>query len=269
MQSKERRLNSKFFDRKQLAVPYVLFLLVFVILPLVVVLYYGFTNDEGELYFGNFLAFFTNSRTMGTLVYSLVIAVITTCICLLLAYPVAYILAKGEYARKHTFLMVFVLPMWINFTLRITALKEILTLLEGNLAYHPFANTIICMVYDFLPFMIMPLFNAMAKLDNSLLEAGSDLGASRFQNFFYVLLPLSVPGIISGVTMVFLPAMTNYVVLDMVYNSTYIMGSLIGSYFSSYDWNNGSVISAILLMLIGLFTMATNRMIGEKEADRR
>lgn len=262
-------MKRNFFDRKQLAVPYALFLLLFVILPLIVVLYYGFTNDKGELYFGNFIAFFTNSRTMGTLVYSLVIAIITTCICLLLAYPVAYILAKGEYARKHSFLMVFVLPMWINFTLRITALKEILTLLEGNLAYHPFANTIICMVYDFLPFMIMPLFNALAKLDNSLLEAGSDLGASRVQNFIHVLLPLSIPGIVSGVTMVFLPAMTNYVVLDMVYNSTYIMGSLIGSYFSSYDWNNGSVISAILLMMIGLFTMVTNRLIGDKEVDRR
>ena len=121
--------------------------------------------------------------------------------------------------------MVFVLPMWINFTLRITALKEILTLIEGNLAMYPFINTIICMVYDFLPFMIMPLFNSLTKLDNSMLEAGADLGANRAQIFIHILLPLSIPGIISGVTMVFLPAMTNYVVLDMVYNSTYIMGS--------------------------------------------
>ena len=262
-------MKKGFFDRRQLALPYVLFLLVFVILPLFVVVYYGFTDAEGHLSFANFLAFFTNMRTVGTLVYSLVIAILTTIICLLLAYPVAYILAKGEYARKHSFLMVFVLPMWINFTLRITALKEILTLLEGNLAFHPFLNTIICMVYDFLPFMIMPLFNSLAKLDNSMLEAGADLYASPVQNFLHVLLPLSVPGIVSGVTMVFLPAMTNYVVLDMVYNSTYIMGSLIGSYFSSYDWNNGSLISAILLMMIGLFTMVTNRLIGDKEVASR
>lgn len=253
------------FDRKQLAIPYAIFLLLFVVLPLLVVVYYGFTDANGNLSFNNFVMFFSSSKTIGTLLYSLVIGVLVTLICLLFAYPIAFILAKGAYSRKHSFLMVFVLPMWINFTLRITALKEILTLLEGNLAYHPFANTIICMVYDFLPFMIMPIFNSLTKLDDSMIEAGRDLGATGLQTLTKIILPLSVPGIISGITMVFLPAMTNYVVLDMVYNSTYIMGSLIGSYFSSYDWNNGSIISAILLMLIGLFTVATNRMAGDNE----
>ena len=251
------------FERKHLVIPYLIYLVLFVVMPLLVVLYYGFTDGEGNLSFTNFTAFFCNSKTMGTLVYSLVLAILVTVICLLLAYPVAYILAKGEYARKHAFLMVFVLPMWINFTLRITALKEVLTLLEGNLAYHPFMNSVICMVYDFLPFMIMPLFNALTKLDDSMIEAANDLGANAVQTLLRVVLPLSVPGIISGITMVFLPAMTNYVVLDMVYNSTYIMGSLIGSYFNSYDWNNGSIISAILLLLIGLFTVATERFAGE------
>ncbi len=261
-------MKRSIFDRKQLALPYAIFLLLFVILPLVVVIYYGFTDGSGHFSVANFVLFFTSTKTMGTLVYSLVIAVITTVICLLIAYPVAYILAKGVYCKKHSFLMIFVLPMWINFTLRITALKEILNLLEGNLAFHPFANTIICMVYDFLPFMIMPIFNTLSKLDNSLLEAGADLGADFKKTLWHVVLPLSIPGIVSGVTMVFLPAMTNYVVLDMVYNSTYIMGSLIGSYFSAYDWNNGSLISAILLMMIGFFTMLTNRLIGTKEVAR-
>lgn len=255
------------FDRKHLSVPYLIYLILFVVMPLLVVLYYGFTDDEGNISFVNFLAFFTNGKTMGTLVYSLVIAVLVTLICLFMAYPVAFILAKGKFARKHSFLMIFVLPMWINFTLRITALKEILTMLEGNLAYHPFMNTIICMVYDFLPFMIMPLFNALTKLDNSLIEAGYDLGADFPQVLRNVILPLTLPGIVSGITMVFLPAMTNYVVLDMVYNSTYIMGSLIGSYFSSYDWNNGSLISAILLMLIGFFTIFTDRILSEKKEE--
>lgn len=258
-------MKETFNARKLLAIPYMIFMILFVILPLLVIIYYGFTDGDGNLSFSNFVQFFTNTKTIGTLFYSVVIAVLTTAICLLLAYPVAYILAKGEYARKHSFLMVFVLPMWINFTLRITAMKEILTLMEGNLAYHPFLNTIICMTYDFLPFMIMPLFNSLTKIDNSLLEASADLGATGMKTIFKVVLPLSVPGIIAGVTMVFLPAMTNYVVLDMVYNSTYIMGSLIGSYFSAYDWNNGSVISAILLMLIGIFTIITNRIIGNKK----
>lgn len=257
------------FSRKALAIPYAIFMLLFVIFPLLVIIYYGFTDGSGHISFDNFVAFFSSSRTVGTLVYSVVIAVLTTIFCLLIAYPTAYILAKGAFSRKHGFLMVFVMPMWINFTLRITALKEILTLVEGNLAWHPFFNTIFCMVYDFLPFMIMPLYNSLTKLDNSYLEASADLGATKAKTFLKVVLPLSIPGIVSGITMVFLPAMTNYVVLDMVYNSTYIMGSLIGSYFSSYDWNNGAVISAILLMLIGLFTLFTGRMASEKGGNAR
>lgn len=247
------------FSRKQLAVPYAAFLVLFVVLPLLVVLSYAFTGGDGRISFYNFLAFFRSAKTMGTLLYSVVIALLTTAICLLVAYPVAYILAKTKIKAQDALLLLFVLPMWINFTLRITALKEILTVLEGNLALHPFLNTIIGMVYDFLPFMILPLYNALAKLDDSYMEAAQDLGASKRHVFLKVILPLSVPGIVSGVTMVLLPSMTNYVVLDMVYNSTYIMGSLIGSYFSSYDWHNGSVISIILLVIIGVITVVSNR----------
>jgi spermidine/putrescine transport system permease protein len=257
-------MNVKAKGASWLVIPYAVFLVFFCILPLVVVLYYGFTDSEGRLSFYNFLHFFTNSRMLGTLFYSLVIAALTTFFCLILAYPIAFMLAKGAYARKNAFLMVFVLPMWINFTLRITALKEILTVLEGNIALHPFLNTVICMVYDFLPFMIMPLYNSLTKLDDSIIEAARDLGATGSQAIFSIVLPLTVPGIISGITMVFLPAMTNYVVLDMVYNSTYIMGSLIGSYFNTYDWNNGSIISAILLMLISLFTIISNRLLRDE-----
>lgn len=155
------------------------------------------------------------------------------------------------------------MPMWINFTLRITALKEILSMIEGNLAYYPFINTIIGMAYDFLPFMILPLYTTLSKLDKSVIEAASDLGADNFQTFIKVILPLSVPGIVSGVSMVFLPAMTNYVVLDMLYNSTYIMGSLIGSYFSAYDWHNGSMIALILLVIICIVTLVS----GDKDSE--
>lgn len=255
--------------RKQLAIPYAIFLVLFVVLPLLVVIYYGFTNGDGQPSFENFINFFKNGKTIGTLIYSFAIAIITTIVCLLLAYPVALIIAKGAYSKKAKFLMIFVLPMWINFTLRITALKEVLTLIEGNLAYHQFLNTIICMVYDFLPFMMMPLYNSLTKLDNGLIEAAGDLGANKVQVFFKVILPLSVPGIVSGVTMVFLPSMTNYVVLDMIYNSTYIMGSLIGSYFSAYDWHNGSVISIVLLLIILAITYLSNRYTDEQgEASR-
>ena len=124
------------------------------------------------------------------------------------------------------------------------------------------------MTYDFLPFMLLPMYTTICKLDNSLMEAAADLGASPLQVFLKVTLPLSVPGIISGVTMVFLPAMTNYVILDMLYNSTYIMGSLIGSYFSAYDWHNGSMIALVLLVLILIFTLMTERFTDDS-ADSR
>lgn len=166
-------------------------------------------------------------------------------------------LAGSALKRKGVILMLFVLPMWINFTLRITALKEILSLIEGNLAFHPFLNTVIGMTYDFLPFMILPLYTTLSRLDSSLIEAAGDLGADSFQTFIKVIFPLSIPGIVSGVSMVFLPAMTNYVVLDMLYNSTYIMGSLIGSYFSAYDWHNGSMIALILLFIIGIVAVVS------------
>lgn len=247
------------FSRKQLGIPYALFLLLFVVAPLIVIIYYAFTNGEGKFTVANLQGFFTDPNTIGTLFYSFVLAIVTTVVCLLLAYPIAYVLARSNIRHKAVIVMIFVLPMWINFTLRITALKEILTLIEGNLAFHPFLNSVIGMTYDFLPFMILPMYTTLSKLDNSLLEAANDLGASPMQTFLKVTLPLSVPGIVSGVVMVFLPSMTNYVVLDMLYNSTYIMGSLIGSYFSAYDWHNGSMIALVLLLIILLFTLFTNR----------
>ena len=247
-----RRLK---FSRKTLGIPYAVFLILFVILPLVVLVYYAFTNGSGQPTLENLTGFFTSPHTMGTLVYSLAVAFVTTVVCLLLAYPTAYILARSGIGRRGGVIMIFVLPMWINFSLRITALKEILTLIEGNLAYYPFLNAVIGMTYDFLPFMILPIFNTLIKLDDSLIEAARDLGANSSQAFWKVVLPLSLPGVVSGIAMVFLPAMTNYVVLDMLYNSTYIMGSLIGSYFSTYNWHGGSMIALILLGLICLFTL--------------
>ena len=254
------------FSRKTLGIPYYLFLLVFVVAPLLVLFYYAFTNGQGQFTLANLTGFFTDPNTLGTLFYSFGIAIVTTAVCLLIAYPVAYVLATSSLKAKSVVILIFVLPMWINFSLRITALKEILTLIEGNLAYYPFLNSVIGMTYDFLPFMILPIYNTIEKLDPSLTEAARDLGANEKSAFLRVTLPLSMPGIISGVSMVFLPAMTNYVVLDMLYNSTYIMGSLIGSYFSAYDWHGGSMIALILLGIICVFTLVTN---GSQEDNAR
>ena len=255
------------FSRKSLGIPYAVFLVIFVAAPLLFLFYYAFTDGQGQFTMQIFLHFFTDPNTLGTLFYSLLIAVATTMICLLLAYPVAYFLSTSQLRQKSVVLMLFVLPMWINFSLRITALKEILNVLEGNLAMHPFFNAVIGMTYDFLPFMILPIYTTISRLDGALREAAMDLGANSVQTFLRVTLPLSVPGILSGVSMVFLPSMTNYVVLDMLYNSTYIMGSLIGSYFAAYNWNGGSMISLILLAMICIFTLLTGG--DEEESSRR
>ena len=253
-------------SRKCLAVPYAVFLLAFVAAPLCVLFYYAFTDSGGSFTFSNFINFFTNPNTTGTLCYSLAVAFVTTLVCLLIAYPVAYILAKSSLKNKAVWLLVFILPMWINFSLRMTALKEILDLIEGNLAYFQFLNTIIGMTYDFLPFMILPIYNTLAGIDQSYIEAAKDLGAGSASAFLRVTLPLSAGGIVSGAAMVFLPSMTNYVILDMLYNSTYIMGSLIGSYFAAYDWNGGSMIALVMLLIITVFTLlAKTGSDGEQE----
>ncbi len=257
-----------YFQRRYLGIPYVLFMAFFVIAPVIVILYYAFTNGEGQFTIMNLVGFFTSGNTIGTLLYSMWIAFIVTALCLLIAYPAACVLTLSHIKRKNAILLLLITPMWINFTLRITALKEVLTLIEGNMALYPFINTVIGMTYDFLPFMILPLYNTISKIDADLPEVAKDLGATDRQVLSKIILPLSMPGIISGVTMVFLPAMTNYVILDMLYNSTYIMGSLIGSYFAAYDWHNGSMISIVLLIIIFVITLITDRFSADDE-DRK
>ena len=226
------------FSRKNLGIPYAVFLLLFVVAPLIVIVIYAFTNGQGQFTLENLTGFFTDPNTMGTLFYSLAIAFVTTVVCLLLAYPIAYILAMSELKTKSVIIMVFVLPMWINFSLRITALKEVLTLIEGNLARYPFTNAVVGITYDFLPFMILPIYTTLSKLDGALREAAMDLGADDLHTFLQV---------------------------TMLYNSTYIMGSLIGSYFSAYNWHGGSMIALILLAIICLFTLLTTEPGEENE----
>ena len=133
------------FSRRSLGIPYGIFLLIFVAAPFLVLVYYAFTDGTGQFTMANLLNFFTDPNTLGTLCYSFVLAIVTTLVCLLIAYPVAYILTQSHFRRTGVIIMLFVLPMWINFTLRITALKEILSLIEGNLAFYPFLNTVIGM----------------------------------------------------------------------------------------------------------------------------
>ena len=240
------------FSRKQLCVPYALFLICFVVAPLIVIIYYAFTNGEGQFSLENLTGFFTSPNTIGTLAYSFAIACVSTAAALLLAYPIAYILARSEWKKKSIIVMIFVLPMWINFTLRLTALKEVLTLIEHNLAYYPFLHSVIGMVYDFLPFMILPIYNVLAKIDRDVLYAARDLGANNMQTFFKIILPLSVPGVISGITMVFVPSLTTFVISDLLGGSKILLiGNVIEQEFKQgSNWHTGSGLSLVLMIFI-------------------
>lgn len=242
------------FSRKSLCIPYAIFLLFFVIAPMLVILFYAFTDANNHFSFSNFAKFFSDPTKLSTIVYSIVIALITTVVCLLIAYPVAYILARSNMKKKHVILLLFVTPMWINFVLRVNAIRELMSWI-GLLGEANYFNTVFGMVYDFLPFMILPLYTTLSKIDNSLYEASADLGGNAFTTFTRITVPLSMPGIMSGVTMVFLPSMTNYVVSDMLGNSKVtIIGKFIETYFGT-DWHMGSMIALILLVVVLVSTL--------------
>lgn len=270
------------FSRKLLAIPYALFLAVFVIVPLFIVLYYAFTDDAGaftwenvEMFFnesGEGLAGFFTSYNFKTIMRSLFISFMSTVICLLIAYPVAYIIAHCKLKNKSTLLLLFIVPMWVNFVLRINALKEFFVWIDTYNRSDAWnvVNTIIGMVYDFLPFMILPIYTTIIKIDKSYLEAAKDLGATPAKAFLKVTLPLSKAGIMSGISMVFLPSMTNYVVSNyLTYRNVKIIGKLIDDYFMGDLWHDGSFIALLLLVFMFLVTWATGGFKEDEQTETR
>ena len=260
----EEKKTRKFafaFSRKQLCIPYGLFLAMFVVFPLLLIVYYAFTDKTGAFTVYNFLEFFTNTTKISTLLISVFVSVIVTLICLLIAYPVAYILSKMNKKIAFTLLLLFIMPMWINFVLRAMAMKEFLSLVQLPLG--SVAN-VIGLVYDYLPFMILPLYSTLIKMDKSLEEAALDLGASRKRVFMKITLPLSFSGIISGAMMVFLPVMSCYVITDTFSGSTgfSVIGKLIAWCFLGENGtmpsvNGGATISLIMLIILFVTMFAT------------
>lgn len=270
------------FSRKLLAIPYGLFLAVFVVIPLFIIIYYAFTDDAGKftweyvrVFFNEsgegFWSFFT-SYNFKTILQSFFISLMSTLICLLIAYPVAYIIAKCKLKNKSVLLLLFIVPMWVNFVLRINALKELFVwigIYNKSNAWN-IVNTIIGMVYDFLPFMILPIYTTIIKIDNSYLEAAKDLGATPARAFVKVTLPLSKAGIMSGVSMVFLPSMTNYVVSNyLTFRNVKIFGKLIDDYFTGDLWHDGSFIALVLLLFMFLVTWLTGGFAPDEQTNTR
>ena len=257
--SQEKTVNTKSigkpirlgFSRKQLCIPYGVFLAFFVVIPLFLIVFYAFTDANGGISINNFIRFFTNPTTITTMIISVLLALATTVVCILLAYPLAYILARSNLNKNGTLLMLFIAPMWINFVLRAMAMKDLLTLI-GIFGFNNYINVVIGMVYDYLPFMILPIYTVLIKMDKSLIEASQDLGASSFHTFRKVTFPLSVSGIASGVTMVFMPTMTCYVISDTFGNGLItIVGKLIDEQFTTFqNWNFGSAMAMVLLLIM-------------------
>ena len=248
-----KNLSRVFSSRRTWAWPDVLFLVLFVVLPLLLIVFYAFTNGNGQFTLRNFADFFSKSEAVSTFIYSLAIALITTVICLLLGYPAAYIMAMAQFKTPQVMAMLFILPMWINFLLRTIATVELFRFFGIPLGE---AALLFGMVYDFLPFMIYPIYNTLQKMDHSLIEAAEDLGANRTQVFAKVVLPLSVPGIYSGIIMVFMPTVSTFAIAELLtHNKVTLFGSLIQRSFGEGGltmWNYGAALSLIMLLIIAL-----------------
>jgi len=260
---------SKFrFSRRHLSLPYVLFLLFFVVAPLVLIVGYAFTNDSGNIGLDNFLTFFKSKSNLDTFYISAIIALLNTFLCLLIGYPIAYILSNKKYNKNTVIILLFIMPMWINFILRTGATRELLFWLGLNGGHHPIIATMIGMVYNYLPFAILPLYTTMLKMDRSQMEAAADLGAKPHQVFIKVVIPMTLPGIVSAFTMVFMPTMSSYVIADVMSESQLmIIGNLIQLNFDQGLWGIGSAIALIMLIIIGISMFLTRNV--EKEDNAR
>ena len=256
---KKFRLKRSYFS-----FPYAVLSVLFVILPLLITAFYAFTRD-GSFSFANFVKFFTTPNTLKVLLYSLGIAALVTVICLLLAYPLAMMLADSKINRSAVTVMLFIMPMWINSLLRTYAMKNVFQLIGMTNAY---AALIIGLVYYFFPFMLLRVYSVLSNMDKSYMEAANDLGCGAVQSFFKVRLPLSLPGIMSGVLMVFMPTVSTFAISDILGDtSTYMFGNIINDWFTASGgsgWNIGSAYSLILLALIGITMFIANKATGGK-----
>lgn len=276
MSSKTKKRKFGAFQRKHLCIPYALFLVLFIIIPIAIVIFYAFsyetTNWETgvtniEFSFQAFINFFTSWSKINVLIVSIFIALQTTIICLLIGYPLAYFLASKKFNKNVVLITLFVAPMWINFVLRTGATRDLLTWMNINGGTHPYLATLIGMVQNYLPFVILPLYTTMLKLDRNQVEAAADLGATPVQVFFKNIIPQSIPGIISACTMTFMPSMSSYVISDTLSEGKItLFGNYINLEFTNKAWNDGSFMALIMLALIGVSLLLTKDV--EKEDAR-
>ncbi len=258
--------------KKRFATPFIIWIIAGTIIPLASIAYYGFSSREGGFTFSNITAIFGHDH-MQALGLSLLLAFISTAICLLLAFPMAMILRESRYGKQGFLIFVIILPMWMNFLLRTMAWQVLLErqgVINGILALiglprQEMMNTpgaiVLGMVYDFLPFMILPIYNTVSKIDNHLIEAAYDLGASKMKTYTKVIIPLSVPGIVSGITMVFIPALTTFVISNMLGGGKInLIGNIIEQEFTvNSNWYLGSGLSLVMMVFIIISMLALQK----------
>lgn len=248
--------------------PFLVWTVAFIAIPLAIIVYYGLTTAEGRFTLAN-IAEMGTPENVKALVYALILSLISTVICLVMAYPLAMILCSMNFNANGFIVMIFIIPMWMNFLLRtlawqtllekngvINMLLNFLHLPSLNIINTPYA-IVLGMVYNFLPFMLLPIYNSLIKIDRNVVNAARDLGANGIQTFCHITFPLSLPGVISGITMVFVPALTTFVISDLLGGAKILLiGNVIEQKFKQgSNWNVGSGLSLVLMVFI-LISMA-------------
>ncbi|WP_139906076.1 ABC transporter permease [Clostridium thermarum] len=257
--------------------PYIVWSIIFIVVPLFLVLYFSLTNSNGDFTLGNYKKLF-DSNYMSVFLNSIKLASISTILCLILGYPVAYILSKVDQKYRTLLMLLLVIPMWMNFLLRtyawmsiigkngiINSILKAIGLPTMNILYTD-AAVILGMIYNFLPFMIIPIYTVLIKMDENVIKAAADLGANKSVIFRRIIFPLSIPGVMSGITMVFMPAVSTFVISKLLGGGQYMLiGNLIELQFTTVgDRYFGSAIS-ILMMIIILISMAILSRYEDKE----
>lgn len=271
--------TKRFFtlQRKYLSIPYIVFLVLFILVPIGIIMFYAFTYeytnpDTGEKFIKAsgeaFLNFFTSKSKWNVLFVSLFIATATTLLCLLIGFPLAYFLADKKVNKNAVLVTLFIAPMWINFVLRTGATRDLLTWIGINGGNHPYFATLVGMVQNYLPFVILPLYTTMTKLDKSQIEAAKDLGANPVQVFFKNIIPQAVPGIVSACLMTFMPTMSSYVVSDTLSEGKItLFGNYIELEFTNKEWHDGSFMALVMLILIGITMLISQKFSKEGKKE--
>ncbi|MDE6475369.1 MAG: ABC transporter permease [Erysipelotrichaceae bacterium] len=273
---------------RRLAYPYILWMSIMIVIPMLLIILYAFSKEGNDVAtlsftFAHFIKFFTDPAFLNTLWLSLRIALITTIFCIFIGYPIAYAIAQSSIKKRTFYILLITLPMWINMLVRTYAwigilsdnglINQILSFFHlptTQLLYTDFA-VILGMIYNFLPFMILQIYSSLAKMDKSLLEAANDLGANRWQRFLKITLPLSLPGVISGITLVFLPSVSSFVIPKLLGGGGYLLiGNIIETQFITVgEWNFGSAISMIMAMIIMLSMYVTRKFDKRNTGNKR